>query len=62
MSAKNGGRLGTRNGIDTGPVTVGNMGGDVIFNYATHGDAINTAARMEGLFICWKNSQGSGHG
>jgi len=39
----------TRIGIHTGPVIVGNMGGDVIFNYAAHGDAINTAARMEGV-------------
>lgn len=39
----------TRIGVHSGPVIIGNMGGDVIFNYAAHGDAINTAARMEGV-------------
>ena len=37
----------TRIGVHTGPVIIGNMGGDVIFNYAAHGDAINVAARLE---------------
>lgn len=39
----------TRIGIHTGNVIVGNMGGDVLFNYCAHGDAINTAARLESL-------------
>ncbi len=39
----------TRIGVHTGPVIIGNMGGDVLFNYAAHGDAINTASRMEGV-------------
>lgn len=37
----------TRIGVHSGPVIIGNMGGDVIFNYAAHGDAINVAARLE---------------
>ncbi len=37
----------TRIGVHTGSVVVGNMGGDVLFNYCAHGDAINTAARLE---------------
>ncbi len=39
----------TRIGVHTGPVIIGNMGGDALFNYAAHGDAINTASRMEGV-------------
>ena len=43
-----GARLGdTRIGIDTGPCVVGNFGGSARFDYTAHGDAINTAARLE---------------
>jgi adenylate cyclase len=38
----------TRIGINSGQVTVGNFGGEVMFDYTAHGDAINTAARLEG--------------
>lgn len=38
----------TRIGINSGRVTVGNFGGEVMFDYTAHGDAINTAARLEG--------------
>jgi adenylate cyclase len=37
----------TRIGVNTGVVTVGNFGGDLMFDYTAHGDAINTAARLE---------------
>jgi adenylate cyclase len=36
----------TRIGVNTGWVTMGNFGG-AIFDYTAHGDAINTAARLE---------------
>lgn len=36
----------TRIGVNTGWVTMGNFGGTV-FDYTAHGDAINTAARLE---------------
>lgn len=36
----------TRIGINSGPVTMGNFGGAVM-DYTAHGDAINTAARLE---------------
>lgn len=36
----------TRIGVNTGLVTVGNFGGAVL-DYTAHGDAINTAARLE---------------
>jgi class 3 adenylate cyclase len=39
----------TRIGINTGTVVVGNFGGDSMFDYTAHGDAINTAARLESL-------------
>lgn len=39
----------TRIGVHTGSVIVGNMGGDILFNYCAHGDAINTASRLEGV-------------
>lgn len=39
----------TRIGVNTGSVIIGNMGGDAIFDYSAHGDAINTAARMESV-------------
>jgi adenylate cyclase len=39
---------GTRIGVHTGLAMVGNFGGDNFFDYTAHGDAINTAARLEG--------------
>lgn len=36
----------TRIGVNTGWVTMGNFGG-AVFDYTAHGDAINTAARLE---------------
>lgn len=38
----------TRIGINTGACVVGNFGGSTRFDYTAHGDAINTAARLEG--------------
>ena len=38
----------TRIGVASGPVTVGNFGGDVVFDYTAHGPAMNLAARLEG--------------
>ena len=37
----------TRIGVNTGPAVVGNFGGRRRFDYTAHGDAINTAARLE---------------
>ncbi len=37
----------TRIGVNTGMAVVGNFGGDRRFDYTAHGDAINTAARLE---------------
>jgi adenylate cyclase len=37
----------TRIGVNTGPAVVGNFGGGNRFDYTAHGDAINTAARLE---------------
>ena len=48
----------TRIGVHTGEVTVGNFGGDTIFDYRALGDPVNTAARLEsankhlGTLIC----------
>ena len=39
----------TRIGVNTGMAAVGNFGGDAFFNYTAHGDAVNTAARMESV-------------
>lgn len=39
----------TRVGVNTGTAIVGNFGGSERFDYTAHGDAINTAARMEGV-------------
>lgn len=39
----------TRIGLHSGSVIVGNMGGDAIFDYSAHGDAVNTAARLESV-------------
>ncbi len=38
----------TRIGVNTGVAVVGNFGGQRRFDYTAHGDAINTAARLEG--------------
>lgn len=38
----------TRIGVNSGTAIVGNFGGDLKFDYTAHGDAINTAARLEG--------------
>lgn len=37
----------TRIGVNTGMTVVGNFGGMIRFDYTAHGDAINTAARLE---------------
>lgn len=37
----------TRIGVHTGSAIVGNFGGESFFHYTAHGDAINTAARLE---------------
>lgn len=39
----------TRIGVNSGLVTVGNFGGDILFDYTAHGDAINIAARLESV-------------
>ncbi|NQX88261.1 MAG: adenylate/guanylate cyclase domain-containing protein [Halioglobus sp.] len=39
----------TRIGINTGRAIVGNFGGSERFDYTAHGDAINTAARLESV-------------
>lgn len=37
----------TRIGVHTGSAIVGNFGGESYFHYTAHGDAVNTAARLE---------------
>ncbi|MGD8349594.1 MAG: adenylate/guanylate cyclase domain-containing protein [Gammaproteobacteria bacterium] len=37
----------TRIGVHTGSAIVGNFGGENYFHYTAHGDAVNTAARLE---------------
>jgi len=55
----------TRIGINTGVCIVGNFGGSHRFDYTAHGDAINTAARLEsankhlGTTICVAHSTAS---
>lgn len=39
----------TRIGINTGECIVGNFGGENRFDYTAHGDAINSAARLEAI-------------
>ncbi len=39
----------TRIGVNTGVTVVGNFGGVRRFDYTAHGDAVNTAARLEGV-------------
>jgi class 3 adenylate cyclase len=39
----------TRIGVNTGDCIVGNFGGKRRFDYTAHGDAINTAARLEAI-------------
>ncbi len=39
----------TRIGVNTGPTVIGNFGGELRFDYTAHGDAINTAARLESV-------------
>ena len=39
----------TRIGVHTGQAIVGNFGGEAYFDYTAHGDAVNTAARLESL-------------
>ena len=39
----------TRVGVHTGAAIVGNFGGELFFDYTAHGDAINTASRLEGV-------------
>ncbi len=39
----------TRIGVNTGSTIIGNFGGEQRFDYTAHGDAINTAARLESV-------------
>ena len=39
----------TRIGVHSGQAIVGNFGGELFYDYTAHGDAINTAARLESV-------------
>lgn len=39
----------TRIGVHTGSAIVGNFGGEGFFHYTAHGDAVNTASRLESV-------------
>lgn len=39
----------TRIGVHSGAATIGNFGGSTFFDYTAHGDAVNTAARLESV-------------
>jgi adenylate cyclase len=39
----------TRIGVNSGMAIIGNFGGNEFFDYTAHGDAINTAARLESV-------------
>jgi adenylate cyclase len=39
----------TRIGVNSGSAIIGNFGGNEFFDYTAHGDAINTAARLESI-------------
>jgi len=49
VHARIGRELHMRIGINTGPAVVGNMGSDKRFDYTMFGDAVNLAARLEGV-------------
>ena len=55
----------TRIGVNSGAAMVGNFGGDTLFDYTAHGEAINNAARLEtankvlGTRICVSGETGS---
>jgi class 3 adenylate cyclase len=40
--------FGIRAGVNTGPVVVGTVGSDLMYEYTAMGDAVNIAARMQG--------------
>jgi adenylate cyclase len=39
----------TRIGVNSGSAIIGNFGGNEFFDYTAHGDAVNTAARLESV-------------